>query len=186
MQGTEHVQRLAPEYAVPDDFCRIFAEEMESLFTLALLLTGEFDQAEACFAAAFESSTEQTRVFREWTDRWARRAVMQNAIRMVEPLRRREAALEHGGGGSQAELGNHRIPLAAILRLKAFERFAFVMSVLERCSDHECAVLLECSRQDLVSARSRALAQVSAMGNISGRISGVPVLFNPNLVAKTA
>jgi hypothetical protein len=45
----------------------------------------------------------------------------------------------------------------AILGLNAFERFVYVMSVLERQSDDECSILLKCSRRDVVVARSLAL-----------------------------
>jgi hypothetical protein len=36
-----------------------------------------------------------------------------------------------------------------------------VMSVLERYSDHECALLLDCLVQDIHGARSQALQQIS-------------------------
>jgi hypothetical protein len=36
-----------------------------------------------------------------------------------------------------------------------------VMSVLERYSDHECALLLDCLLQDIHVARSQALQQIS-------------------------
>jgi hypothetical protein len=50
--------------------------------------------------------------------------------------------------------------IAAILELRPFERFVYVMSVLERYSDQDCSVLLGCARRDVVAARSRALQQV--------------------------
>jgi hypothetical protein len=37
----------------------------------------------------------------------------------------------------------------------AFERFVFVMLVLEHYSEHECSLLLSCSRQDVIAARNR-------------------------------
>jgi hypothetical protein len=46
---------------------------------------------------------------------------------------------------------------AAILALDAFERFVFVMSVLERQSDEDCSSLLECSRRDIIIARILAI-----------------------------
>ena len=189
MQAMEHTQKLVPEYAVRGDFCRVFAEDMNHLFTLSLLLTGGLRKAEECFAAALEDCVGQTRVFKEWARRWALRAVMQNAIRMMRPLRKREIAAKPGQPGTENGLAEGRVPLEDILRLKTFERLVLVMSVLERCSDHECAVLLGCSRHDLVLARSRAFAQISALGEAptSDRTSGMRALFtSTNLVAKTA
>jgi hypothetical protein len=48
-------------------------------------------------------------------------------------------------------------PFAAILLLDAFDRFVFVMSILEGQSDQECATLLRCSRRDVMIARVLAL-----------------------------
>ena len=52
--------------------------------------------------------------------------------------------------------------LAAVVDLPAFERFAFVMSVLERYSDQECSVLLGRTRGEVAAARSRALQQLGS------------------------
>ena len=43
----------------------------------------------------------------------------------------------------------------------AFERFVFVMSVLEGHSEQECAILLGCSRRDVTIARVLALARLA-------------------------
>ena len=53
-----------------------------------------------------------------------------------------------------------RPEITAILKLPTFERFAFVMSVLEGYSDHECALHLACMRADVTAARTRALEQM--------------------------
>lgn len=53
--------------------------------------------------------------------------------------------------------------MAALLELDAFERFAFVMSALEGYSDRECSLLLGCTRDTLIEARSRALQQVAQL-----------------------
>jgi hypothetical protein len=41
-----------------------------------------------------------------------------------------------------------------------FERFVYVMSVLERYSDLDCSVLLGCARREVVGARIRAFQQI--------------------------
>jgi hypothetical protein len=53
-------------------------------------------------------------------------------------------------------------PFAAILLLDAFERFVFVLSILEGQSEDQCANLLGCSRRDVMLAR--VLALQSSMG----------------------
>jgi DNA-directed RNA polymerase specialized sigma24 family protein len=49
----------------------------------------------------------------------------------------------------------------SILGLEDFERVVFVMSVLEKYSDQDCAVLLGCSRQDVREARMQAFLHVA-------------------------
>ena len=53
------------------------------------------------------------------------------------------------------------VAIAGILALDDFERFVFVISVLERYSDQDCSVLLGCSRQDVRKTRMRALPHVA-------------------------
>jgi hypothetical protein len=50
----------------------------------------------------------------------------------------------------------------AVLALEPFERFVYVLTVLERYSEHECSVLLGCARRDVIAARVRALQQLGA------------------------
>jgi hypothetical protein len=61
-------------------------------------------------------------------------------------------------------------PFAAILLLDAFERFVFVMSILEEQSDEECAILLRCSRRDVMMARLLALKRQSSTDALAGEI----------------
>jgi hypothetical protein len=46
-----------------------------------------------------------------------------------------------------------------VTRLPAFERFVFVMSILERYSNWDCSLLLECSMKKVAQARIGALRQ---------------------------
>jgi len=48
----------------------------------------------------------------------------------------------------------------AILELAPLERFVFVMSVLERYSDHDCSILLSCPRRDIATARALAMQEL--------------------------
>jgi hypothetical protein len=51
----------------------------------------------------------------------------------------------------------------AIVLLNAFERFVYMMSVLERQSDDDCAALLGCSRRDVIIARELALERLATL-----------------------
>ena len=51
--------------------------------------------------------------------------------------------------------------MSAVLGLGDFERFVFVISVLEHYSEHECALLLSCSSKEIREARARALKELT-------------------------
>src|ERR1700728_4683323 len=143
------VDRKPTPYATSANFCRIFKEDMNRLYLLSLLLTADREKAEQCFVSGLEDSVAASPVFKEWARSWARRAIIQNAVRLLNPR-----PSGGNGGANSSFTGNER--LAAVLELRPFERFAYVMSVLERYSDQDCAVLLSCSRRDVVAARTRA------------------------------
>jgi hypothetical protein len=52
--------------------------------------------------------------------------------------------------------------IALVLALEPFERFVYVMSVLERYSDHDCSILLGCARLEVMATRIRAVQQIGS------------------------
>jgi hypothetical protein len=147
-------------YATGSDFCRIFKQDMNHLYLLSLLLAGDHAGAEKCFVRGLEDSISSNPVFVEWAQSWAVRKIVQNAIEAIHP---RPLSNINGNGASDL-LSDHATTepaeIARILALPAFDRFAFVLSVLERLSDQDCAVLLACTSGELVAARTRALQQI--------------------------
>jgi hypothetical protein len=143
-------------YATTADFCEIFTEEMHSLYLLAFLLTADNDKAEQCFVNGLGECEEGMSVFMEWARSWARRAILKHAIRMIKPARERADKLSFVSLKGAATAGRNNL-FAAIIALNAFERFVFVMSVLERQSDEDCSSLLGCSRRDIIIARTLAI-----------------------------
>jgi hypothetical protein len=162
MLGTKQiVDRESTPYATSANFCRIFEEDMNGLYLLSFLLTADREKAEQCFVSGLEDSVDASPVFKEWARSWARRAIIQNAVRFVKP----RPAEGNGRSGSSARhsetIGTAERPeIAAVLGLGAFDRFVYVMSVLEHYSDQDCCVLLSCSRKDLVAARTRAFQKI--------------------------
>ena len=145
------------EYATAADFCRIFAQDLKSLFLLALLLTGDHEKAEQCFATALENATNRRTVFREWARPWARRAIIQSALEMINPRPRRA---EEVPISVVKEESGQPMEIATVLSLAPFERFVFVMSVLEGYSHHTCVILLGAMRREVIEAQTRALSQL--------------------------
>jgi len=140
-------------YAASTDFCKIFESQMDSLYLLSLLLTADEALAEKCFVQGLDDARNGNRVFRDWAESWARRTVIMNAIRAVRP------SPENGTTHSiSANVGNlDEIPqIRAVLDLPTFDRFVYVVCVLEGHSDRECALLFGCTRDAVVKARVRA------------------------------
>jgi DNA-directed RNA polymerase specialized sigma24 family protein len=160
MFSTRAVTRSeSTRYATSADFCKIFQNDMNHLYLLAYLLTADGSIAEQCFVQGLEDARDGSPVFKEWANSWARRLLIVNAIRMLRP--RPEPAYATAASSRQVIEATELPPaIAPILALNSFERFAFAMSVLERYSDRECSLLLECSVSDLVAARTRALQQI--------------------------
>lgn len=152
------VSTVGEEYATRADFCRVFKDEMKSLYVLALLLTANHQLAEQCFVAGLADSREGNSVFKEWAHSWARRNILKNAIRVVFSTAHAQAQ------GAKAEK-DHNTPvgpaIAAITRLAPIERFVFVMTALERHSVAECALLLNSTRKAVTEARMHALQVAS-------------------------
>ena len=161
MPETAHIVMSPTQYASSDDFCRIFYEEADNLYRLSFLLTADGDKAEHCFVSGIEHSVKGSHIFKEWARSWVRRAIIQNAVRIINPRPTEENA-SPGFNGSGRAPAQEQVESSAVLDLAPFERFVFVMSVLEHYSEHECSILLGCSRRDVIAARSRALQKLGS------------------------
>ncbi|HMC31415.1 MAG TPA: hypothetical protein VKL99_11320 [Candidatus Angelobacter sp.] len=152
----------ATEYATCKDFQQIFKEDMAGLHLLAYLLTADKTKAEQCFVAGLEDSIHGNLVFKQWARTWSKRAIIQNAIKTVAPAVAQGAAVQENaafelqnGNGSESPL------VSLVLQWAAFERFVFVMSVLEGYAVRECATLLACTDQEIIAAKSRVLERLA-------------------------
>jgi hypothetical protein len=161
LQPMHLLEDRATSYPTVTDFLRTFNEEMHSLYLLSFLLTADHDQAEQCLVSAMGECVEGSGVFMDWARSWTRAAVIKHAILMIKP------APEHTDYVSFTSLKRSVVPpesnpFAAILLLDAFERFVFVLSILEERSEEECSILLRCSRRDVMIARFLALKRQSS------------------------
>ena len=159
-------------YATRADFCRVFREHMNRLYLLSFLLTGDRNLAEQCFVSGLRMSSEGNPVFKEWAALWARRTIIQNAIRMVSPRlgeTANPAVAENDAGYGVMD----RPEIASIIALPSFERFVFVMSVLEGHSNQECSVLLGCTRREVMEARERALRRTGEEAEVRRKVISI-------------
>jgi DNA-directed RNA polymerase specialized sigma24 family protein len=93
----------------------------------------------------------------------AKRAIIENAIRELKPRPSHSNSPLSGGifpNADQPSKDGH-FEMDAVLRLADFERFVFVMSVLEHYSEHDCALLLGCSATEIRESRTRALKELA-------------------------
>jgi hypothetical protein len=150
----------ALEYATRTDFQRIFTEDMSALHLLALLLTADAVKAEQCFVAGLEESIHGNPVFKEWARTWSKRVIIRNAIKLLAPAPGTVETEESGEHAAEV-LSEKDAWTSTIIELPAFERFVFVILVLEGHTESDCASLLGCGMQEMIRARSRALAQVA-------------------------
>ena len=148
------------EYATHADFCRIFAADTNRLYLLSFLLTGDPAMAEQCFVSGLEDSTKANAVFKEWAGSWARRKIIENAIRMVRPTPSDGNSSGEASHDPIVRVVSERLVISALVALAPFERFVFVMSVLEGYSINNCSLLLACTRADVAAARTRALRNI--------------------------
>jgi DNA-directed RNA polymerase specialized sigma24 family protein len=194
MLGTNHsshhrAQHNSTAYATSADFCQIFESDMNRLYLLAFLLTTDHEAAEKCFVSGLEDSKNGNPVFKDWAESWARRSVIANAIRTIHPRPELVAhaepervngstfQLQHGSNGRSPQVAPHLASfseeIAAIIALPTFQRFAFVMSVLEGYSNREASLLLDCSVIELVAARTHALQQIGGRPELHRKLAGI-------------
>jgi DNA-directed RNA polymerase specialized sigma24 family protein len=144
-------------YASRADYCRIFQEGMRPLYLLSFLLLANHARAEQCYVESFHNAVEGYLVFEEWAYSWSKRALIQNAIRLVFSDRVQSEVRDVWDESSVGAVIN------IVAQLAPLERFVFVMSVLERYSDHDCSRLLNCTVQDVRDARVQALRSLGSV-----------------------
>jgi hypothetical protein len=152
--------RRVAEYATHQEFCAIFQRDMSRLYLLALLLTADPKQAEQVFIDGLASCINGTPVFKAWAPSWARRAILESAIRVLRPasLSRAAAMPDSQDHDLQPEI----FPgTDGVLRLATFERFVFVMCILLKLPDRESAILLSCTVPELLRARRRVFRNLA-------------------------
>jgi hypothetical protein len=129
---------------------------MRSLFQLSILLTADAEKAEQCFIGGLEECLSGFDVSMEWARLWTRRAIIKRAITLVKPVPKDRNCQTLTSLQWNSKPANDNL-IRAIFSLGAFERFVFVMSLLERQSDRDCCTLLNCRRRDIESARGAAM-----------------------------
>jgi len=155
-------------YSAPDDFCKIFNDHIEHLYTLAFLLMADHPQAERCVLGALEECLQGPAILKEWMLSWSKRAIIKTAIQIIRPSASGECLDGVDRSAGEGVLHSDscaagRAIASAIVVLHPFDRFVYVLSILERYSDRECSLLLDSSVSQIARARERSLRSIAAL-----------------------
>jgi DNA-directed RNA polymerase specialized sigma24 family protein len=153
------IANFRDDYAKHADFCEVFRNDTKPLYLLAFLLTSNHKQSEQCFVSTVEETFKAQAVFKEWARSWVRRRLIENAIEIVSPASARDGQKRDLWSAGQRE-PQRGYEIDTVTKLTAFERFVFVMSILEHYSNWDCALLLGCSTNKVAQARMRALRRL--------------------------
>jgi hypothetical protein len=151
--------------ATCEDFRKLFTEDIHGLHLLSFLLTADYEKAERCFVAGLDECVEGDSVFREWARLWAERMIVRNAVQMISPhhgaTRSTPCTFCSAGKASLGGIALEDGPFARVLALDDFERFVYVLSVLEGYPIQDCTDLLGTSRQTVEETRVLALKHIA-------------------------
>jgi DNA-directed RNA polymerase specialized sigma24 family protein len=155
------------QYATREDFRKILDEDLNRLYQLSFLLTADRQKAERCFVASIEDCANENRVFREWARPWTKRVVVENAIRELKPRPSRSNSSSLPSlRNQQSSSPTGHFTTDALLRLEDFERFVFVLCVLESYRENDCTLLLGCSASQVREAWTRAIQTLASIGQV--------------------
>ena len=153
-------RQAASEYATRSDFQKIFSEDMAGLHLLAYLLTADDERAEEVFVAGLDDTINGNSVFRQWARSWSQRTIIKRAIKAIAPSPEDDRTVT----GTTHQAGRQELDslVRVMSQLSTFQRFVFVLCILEGYSNTECAALLACRVTDVMNAKSASLQKVSA------------------------
>ena len=161
------------DYAKRADFCEVFEQDTRVLYLLAFLLTTSHKESEQCFVLTVEEALKEETVFKEWARSWVRRRMIENAIGIVSPASGRNGQERDLWSAGHAKQGECEID--TVTDLDPFERFVFVMSILERYSNWDCSLMLGCSMNKIAQARIKALHRLPDFAAIFPQGHGSPM-----------
>jgi hypothetical protein len=170
------------EYAGASDCAEVFIDRMNGLYLLSFLVTADRQIAEQCFSQALDEYVEACGGFLEWAKLEGRRAVLRHAIRILRPVPKQAYSWSYHGHAQPLVSTAHQA-FATITSLNAFERFVFVMSVIEGFSVEECAALLDSSVQDVALGRELAGKIIAAEDPGCDLTSEMDLMFMPSLLS---
>jgi hypothetical protein len=163
------------ETAAQEAAHRTFEEQSSEFYWLAYLLTGDSEQAVQAFTSALEFGDAPTPVFREFMISWSRKLVIASALaRVASKLRAsalrfehaefadmaRHASLSSSAGLSSQDLTKPELH-RALLAIDIFPRCALLLTIFEKLSVKDAALLLNADERLVRRAQASALIDLT-------------------------
>lgn len=162
----QHLSKKKPSYATLEDFKELFAATQTELLCLSLHLTADAEDAEVCLIRALKDCMTGFPVPKERMHIRARQMVVWNSVRLVLGSENTPPDDSLGDAVPYVHLETGELQAeelresTAILDLPTFDRLVFVITVLERYSIRDCALLLRSTPKKVRDARLHALNHV--------------------------
>jgi len=159
----------------------MWVDKMAELYLLAFMLTADKETAEQCMLDAVDeylNSSAPSLI--DWMRDKGRHAVIERAVQSLNPRVKASYCWTVPTGTRALRAPGHQ-PFAVMTALGTFERFVYVLTVLEGYDEEECAGVLECRRSDVVAARKLS-HQLVGLGDAEG---AAPGRLDPLLVVST-
>lgn len=149
----------------------VLTKDISYLYLLAYLLTGEQETAMQCVVNGLEDCIADNLAFKHWAHTWSKRTIIKNGIAMMvpTPAQSGNAPIIHRAAGVTSTVEEL---IAAVLQLPLFDRFVFVITLLEGYSDRGCSVLLDCTPAEVERARTRISQSIPMTGETSSAKGG--------------
>jgi hypothetical protein len=156
------------EHVTVDEIRAAFAKDLDGLFQLAFLLTGDVDRAAYCIEITVRACMHSQWMLKDQLAGCVRNTVIRNGIRIVDEFDgdRIGEVRPRRSAASGLQIGRASFPesvdLRGILELSDFDRLVYVLCVLEHVSMLDCAMFLGTTRQEVRDAQARAEAHITA------------------------
>jgi len=152
----------SPKSLTAADSVDLTLDELSHLYFLSLVLLVDKVLAEICFSNAMEDYLRSSGLgLTVWARTEGRIAVIRQAVEMTRPMPKLCCSWSAAANPRPLVPPEHRA-FAEITSLTDFERFVYVLYILEGYSDDECASLLECDPREVTAARDLANLLASA------------------------
>ena len=152
-----------PIVTISAEISDTWLDQVIKLYLLSFLLTADKLLADQCFSRTMDDYVGSPEaVASEWARGPGRAGVIKRAVQLIRPAPKSVHSWSHASGLRPSLSPAHQ-PFSEITSLSAFERFVFVLSVLEGYSEEECASLLECNPAEVRCSRDLADRLTSAV-----------------------